>query len=162
LEWTIQWFYANAFCLSSTNDDAHNDSTTQGPSLDVALEVCDLAQALLCPRLTAYVANTVLVPAVELTNVFDLLSLAQHHTLERLEDKCVTVLAANLDALEGDYREDFGAVLRDEAAATRQDDGVADLPVVAEMKRAIRESEQEVDKRLDALQAMVSEVLSGA
>jgi hypothetical protein len=102
------------------------------------------------------------VPAVELTNVFDLLSLAQHHTLERLEDTCVAVLAADLDALWGDYREDFCTVLSLEAAVTRQDDGVTDLPVVAEMKRAIRESEQEVDKRLDALQIMVDEALSGA
>jgi hypothetical protein len=158
LEWTIQWFYANAFCMGTKDDDKDGDSR-RVPSLEVALEICDLAQALLCPRLTAYVANTVLVPAVELTNVFDLLSLAQHHTLERLEDTCVAVLAADLDALWGYYREDFCTVLSLEAAATRQDDGVADLPVVAEMKRAIRESEREVDKRLDALQIMVDEVL---
>lgn len=119
----IQWMYADKFL--------------ENVELEVALEVLEFSFAVLSRRLAAYVSNTALIPVVDTSNVFELLSLARMHELERLEDRCVKVIGFHLEELSS--RPEFDLVLKEEACEIQQggDLRVADVPLAAEIRRVI-------------------------
>jgi hypothetical protein len=115
-ELVIQWMYSDTF-LNTT------------PSLETAVEVLELGFAILCPRLSTHVANTVLVPAVDPDCVWEMLDLARVYGFERLEDQCVQVIGSYLPELA--HRPELRAVLAEEAAGIVQggDIQVIDIPI---------------------------------
>lgn len=120
----LQWMYCDAFL------DAPS-------SLDIAIILLELGSAILCPRLCAHVANTVLVPAVNVDNVFSMLELAYMYQVTKLEDTCVEVFALHLHNLAECV--DFQNVIAKEVAKTQQkgDIAVTDVPLAAEIRSAI-------------------------
>jgi hypothetical protein len=148
----IQWLYADVFL-----EEDHL------PTIQVAIWLLDLGAAILCVRLVAYTTNTVLIPAVDSDNVFDMLELARIHSLERLEDRCVHVLAWNLMLFATHPR--LVEVLAKDALEIVQtgDVRVIDVPIAAEMKSVISKQEElsreERMNRIVLLQKVVQQVL---
>jgi len=98
----------------------------------------ELGRALLCPRLTAHAAHASLVPAVEGENVFGMLHLARTYGSNRLEDRCVEVIAEHLDSLWNSP--ELCEVLLEEVALTEQRGNVqvTDIPIAAEIRSVLR------------------------
>jgi hypothetical protein len=111
----IQWMYCDSFL--------------DHPSLETAIEVLELGFAILCPRLSTHVANTVLVPEVDPDCVFEMLNLARMYGFERLEDQCVQVIGSYLQELA--RRPELRAVLAEEAAGIVQSGDIqtVDVPI---------------------------------
>ena len=133
----LEWMYADEFLTEDDLNDSDNDEEVQIP-LDMAVEILELSFAILCPRLSSYVANTILAPAVDRHNVFDILSLARfYEKLDRLEDKCVDVIGRDFEELKHDAA--LRVLLAEEAAKILQggDIRVMDVPICAEISRAI-------------------------
>ncbi|KAL7573712.1 hypothetical protein ACA910_007752 [Epithemia clementina (nom. ined.)] len=136
-KYTIQWMYADQFvqehdAFESTSDDEPS------VSLATAVEILEVGFAILCPRLSAYVTNTVLIPAVDTENVFEMISLARmYDKLDRLEDKCVEVIGIHFEELKDSTA--LRSLLATEAAGIVQggDIRVMDVPICAEICRAI-------------------------
>ena len=126
----VQWLYSDRFIL---DDDE--------VPLEVAAWLLELGSAILCPRLMAQTTNVLLIPGVDQDNVFDMLELSKMHGLEKLEDRCVQVIAYNLRSLA--TRPELRDVIIEEASQIIQggDIRVADVPIAAEMKTAIRKHE---------------------
>lgn len=153
LQCIIQWIYADCFLEPTTL------------SIEVAVEILNWSTALLVnPRLSAYVATSVLIPAVSVDSVFFLLNLARTTTattlggcggggFERLEDACCHCIARDILGSSSDTEEDnknnnewtnsFAPALRTllatEALEIVQagDVAVADVPLAADIRRAI-------------------------
>jgi ankyrin repeat/BTB/POZ domain-containing protein 1 len=111
----IQWMYSDSFLDT--------------PSIETAIEVLELGFAILCPRLSTHVANTVLVPEVDPDCVFEMLDLARMYGFERLEDQCVQVIGSYLRELA--HRPELRAVLAEEAAGIVQSGDIhtMDVPI---------------------------------
>lgn len=126
VELALQWFYCDSFLTS--------------PTIDEAVQLLEFGSAVLCPRLGQHTANTVLMPAVNAENVFEMLSLARIHGLDRFEDKCVEVLAFNLETLADSPM--LQHVLKEEISQTEQkgDVRVTDVPIAAEIRSNIRKA----------------------
>lgn len=143
----IQWMYADAFL------------DLEDVSLENAINVVELGFAILCPRLSSYVANFVLAPSVDMNNVFELLGLARSHGFERLEEFCVDVIGQNLKKFASS--DELREVLAQEASGIAQsgDVNVIDLPLAAEIRRAILKRGSPDDRllHLDLLQSLVQE-----
>lgn len=144
----IQWMYADQFLTSVDSD--------------TALDVLELATTILCPQLASYVANIVLVSLVELENVLDLLLLARSYGFDKLEDCCIGVVALHIDKLVSS--DDLRSILTEEAAEISQggDVRVPDVPVAAEIRRAIKEADfddEDRNARLEVVQFLVDEAL---
>jgi ankyrin repeat/BTB/POZ domain-containing protein 1 len=147
----IQWLYANAFL-------------TTEPNLEVAVRLLNFGSAILCPRLIAYVSNTVLQPSVDTQNVLELLELSRILSLDRLEARCVEVVVRDLDVLAHDPR--LLEFLANDASTITQtgDIQVTDVPLAAEMKSAVLKQKvacrAERDRQLGLLQQMVDKALT--
>ena len=115
----IQWMYSDTFL--------------DIPSLETAIEVLELGFAILCPRLSTHVANTVLVPEVDPDCVFDMFDLARMYGFERLEDQCVQVIGLYLQELA--HRPELRAVLAEEAAGIVQSGDIEtmDVPIAGKV-----------------------------
>lgn len=149
----IQWLYADCFLEPNA------------VSLELAIEILQLGFAILCPRLSAYVVNSLILCAVTKNNVFDLLDLAQMHgCFDKLEYRCCEVIAENLD--------DFATskllrdVLAQEAMSIVQggDIHVTDVPLAADIRRAIGRQKDlpsncEKERRVNLLKTLVQEAL---
>jgi hypothetical protein len=151
----IQWLYCDQFLLEEEEEE---------PNIQVAVWLLELGTAILCPRLVSYTTNTVLIPAVDVENVFDMLELSRDHNLDKLEDTCVKVMAANLETVA--YQAEFQSLLHREASEIVQsgDVQVTDIPIAAEMKSAISKQEhlsrKERRTRLELLQQLVMETVA--
>jgi ankyrin repeat/BTB/POZ domain-containing protein 1 len=117
----IQWMYSDSFLDT--------------PSLETAIEVLELAFALLCPRLSTHVANTVLVPEVDPDCIFEMLDLARIYGFERLEDQCIQVIGSYLQELA--HRPELRAVLAEEVAGIVQSGDIQtmDVPIAGKLLR---------------------------
>jgi hypothetical protein len=147
----IQWLYADQLLEA------------EPPTLEIALWLLELGLAILCPRLVAYTTNTLLIPAVDVDSVFDMLELSKSHGLDKLEDRCVEVMAANLETVV--YESDFRAILVREASEIAQsgDIRVTDVPIAAEIQSAISKQEyltrEERQQRLKLVRRVVAKAL---
>jgi hypothetical protein len=138
LDLALQWMYCDSFL-------------EQPASLDVAVALVEFGSAILCTRLCHYTSQTALIPALTSENVFDMLLLSRLHNLERLEEKCVEVIALSLPWLADS--EELQQVLREEIRQTSQkgDVHVMDVPIAAEIRsnlHKVDETELEVDRPL--------------
>jgi ankyrin repeat/BTB/POZ domain-containing protein 1 len=149
----IQWLYSDRFLEDEV-------------PLEVAVWLLELGSAILCPRLMAYTTNVALIPGVDEDNVFDMLELSKIHGLEKLEDRCVEVIAYNLRSLA--KRPELRDVIIEEASQIIQggDIQVTDVPIAAEMKSAINKHEglshTERVEMLQLIQQVVEDSLSKA
>ena len=150
----IQWMYADCFLHA-----AH-------VTIDVAMCVIQLGLALLCPsRLTNYVLNAVIVPNVSRDTVWEMLEFARTHagTCDRLEEKCCEVIAAHLEDMSEAV--EFRQLIVAEAESIRQggDVNVVDLPLMAEIRRAIHRLAQvtkpERQRKVQLLTTLVHDIL---
>jgi BTB/POZ domain len=147
----IQWLYANVFL-------------TAEPKLEVAVRLINFGSAILCPRLIAYVSNTALQPIVDTKNVLELFELSRIHSLDRLEECCIQVMARDLEILAQDPR--LLEFLANDASAITQtgDIQVTDVPLAAEMKSELLKQKvtcrAERASRLELLQYMVNKALT--
>jgi hypothetical protein len=141
----IQWFYT--------------DTILEEVCLQVALEIMEFGFAILCPRLSNYAVNTCLIPAVHNDNVFDMLTLAKLHGLERLERACLEVIGTNLESLV--HRPEFHQLVRQEVTDITQggDVRVADVPIAADIRRVINQSQEKRNEKLQLLQQAVESAL---
>jgi len=127
----IQWLYCNEFLENPFN-------------VNEMVQLLEFANHILCPRLSQYTTTTCLVPAVTVENVFDMLQLGQLYGLERLQEKSVEVLGRNIEAfVESD---EFIGVLREEACNIVQGGKVVDVPLAAEIRRAIYTCKEEMTR----------------
>ena len=120
----------------------------------------EFAFAVLCPRLSHHAVSACLIPAVDEDNVLEMMSLAKRHFLERLENKCTEVIGRCLKSLG--HTAEFLHLLREELADTVQggDVHVADVPIAADIRRAIRQSQDaEHEEKLQLLQQAVESAL---
>eukprot|EP00978_Attheya_sp_CCMP212_P032730 scaffold129080_cov44-Attheya_sp.AAC.5 len=152
LSLAIQWMYADIFL---------DDLTT----VESAVDVLEFGAAILCPRLCAYAANAVLIPAVDVGNVFGMLQLSKIHGLERLENRCVQVLAVEFESVAACT--ELRTLLAKESAEIVQkgDVCVTDIPIAAEIRSAIIRSKDAIPKQvqerhLELLHNVVQETLS--
>ena len=143
----IQWFYTDTFLEESS------------VCLQVALEVIEFGFAILCPRLSNYAVNTYLIPALDKDNVFGMLSLAKLHGLARLECSCVEVIATNLESLVN--LPEFHQCLCQEVRETIQggDVRVLDVPIAADIRRVINQSQEKRNEKLQLLQQAIESAL---
>jgi BTB/POZ domain len=126
IDLALQWMYCGSFLATSSCTD---------PTLEIAVAIVEFAAAVLCPNLCQFVAQSLIVPALTIDTVFDMLDLARAYNLERLEDRCVSVIARNLPVLAPS--EEMHRVLRDEIRQTSQR-GVLDVPLAAEIRSILR------------------------
>ncbi|GKY92232.1 hypothetical protein MPSEU_000194400 [Mayamaea pseudoterrestris] len=148
LTFVIQWMYCDEFL--------------EMPSVEAAIDIIDIGYMLICPRLSAYVANSVLISVVVADNAMDLISLAREHDMEKLEERCVEEIAANMEFFADD--EVLFSLLHDEAKDIKQggDERVIDVPLAAEIRRAIKnrfaDMDDERDANLAALQLLMDKI----
>ena len=149
LRMVIQWLYADQFL---------EDEPIRS-NLELAVWLLEMGSAILCPRLISYTTNTILIPAVDEENVFDLFQLSKMHSLDKLEDKCVQVMAWNLESLASRY--EMHDIIVQEASQIIQggDIRVTDVPIAAEMKSAISKQDGLSRERRTRLLQMVQEVV---
>ena len=161
----IQWMYSDEF-LHEPGQAVDDLATMQDEfvvSVETAVEILELGFAILCPRLSAYVSNAILIPSVDTQNVFGMLSLARmYDKLDRLEDKCVDVVGFNFEHLKHDPA--LRSLLAEEAAGIVQggDVLVTDVPICAEISRAIvkhHHDSDETDSYIAFLQNLVQELV---
>jgi Ankyrin repeats (3 copies)/BTB/POZ domain len=129
IDLALQWMYCGSFLATPSCTD---------PTLDIAVALVEFASAVLCPNLCQFAAQTLIVPALTIDTVFDMLDLARAYNLERLEDRCVNVIALSLPVLA--QSEEMHRVLRDEIRQTSQrgDVRVLDVPLAAEIRSILR------------------------
>jgi Ankyrin repeats (3 copies)/BTB/POZ domain len=153
----IEWMYADCFLKPTVT------------TLELGTQVLQLGVALLInPRLSVYVANTVLWPAVSVETVFFILDLARSHgSLDRLEERCCHVIAKSvLGNSDVEMVSLLRALLTAEASEIVQggDVQVADVPLAADIRRAIVRLEEEHDlktEKMAQLQELVQQAVFG-
>jgi BTB/POZ domain len=132
LDMALQWMYCGSFL------DTTPTSSADSSALNIAVAVVEFAAAILCPNLCQFAAQTLIAPALTVDTVFEMLDLARSYNLERLEDRCVIVIALHLPALV--RSEEMHRALREEIRQTAQrgDVRVLDVPLAAEIRSLLR------------------------
>lgn len=133
-------------------------------SVTLAVDILSLGSAILCPRLCAHTANAALIPSVSDENAFFLYGLSKQFGLDRLEDKCVDVIARHIDDFcESD---DLVNLLFMEVSETTQkgDEEIVDVPLAAEIRSCIHNQTKDVPaseraRRMHLLQVAVDRAL---
>jgi Ankyrin repeats (3 copies)/BTB/POZ domain len=153
LQLIIEWMYADCFLKPVT-------------TLELGTQVLQLGVALLInPRLSAYVANTVLLPAVSVETVFFILDLARSHgSLDRLEERCCHVIAKSvIGNSDLEMVPQLRNLLAAEASEIVQggDVQVADVPLAADIRRAIVRLDEDHDLKTEKM-AQLQELVQQA
>jgi hypothetical protein len=152
LQFALEWCYTDTFCWNT-------------PTWHEALEIIEFGYAVLCTRLSNHAVNACLIPAINKDNVLEMTFLAKLHNLERLEKKCIEVIAGH-DLKTLAHQAEFVDMLQLELADIVQggDVRVADVPIAADIRRAIRNQSQNDDEekqeKLQLLQQAVESALT--
>ena len=122
----LEWLYADRWNIP--------------PGLDLCAELLEASSRLLLPRMAALV-GTVIAPYIDLDNALDLLRLGRAHSLPKLEESCLRVLALQIEGVFDDAvrRKAMLWVVREEVDQITQlgDSDVTDVPVVADMRKMV-------------------------